>query len=206
MSASRGDPVGEHRHASGEGRAASLGLTPELLRALDRLTLPSRRRRARAPPPASDAPVATVVRSTSPTTVPTCPGTTSAGSTGARTPASDRLLVRLYEARGGYLRHGMGRHERLDGLGSHRERTGGERHWPAPLPTWRWPPMTGPPASGFAGHVVGRAGRSGASARRPRLWAALAALPRGVTTDWGVCRRRGPFGARGAWPSSSRTS
>ncbi len=37
---------------------------------------------------------------------------------------------------------------------------------------------------GFAGSVVGRAGPLRGKRSAPRLWAALAALPRGVSTDW----------------------
>ncbi len=39
---------------------------------------------------------------------------------------------------------------------------------------------------GFAGHVVGRAGPVRGKRSAPRLWAALATLPRGAATDWSV--------------------
>ena len=39
---------------------------------------------------------------------------------------------------------------------------------------------------GFAGTVVGRAGPVRGKRSAPRLWAALAALPRGMATDWSV--------------------
>ena len=166
------------------GDAASLGITPELLRALDRLTLPSRRRVVGA----------------------------GAGQRRSRRYGSSLDLAdyRAYVPGDDIRRLDWGAYARLGRL-LVRLYEGEEdtcvTMWVDTSASMAWDPAGKERASrgmagalaylalaaddraacvGFAGHVVGRAGPVRGKRSAPRLWAALATLPRGVATDWSV--------------------
>jgi uncharacterized protein (DUF58 family) len=164
--------------------AAALGLTPGLLRALERLTLPSRRAVLGA----------------------------SAGQRRSRRYGSSLDLAdyRAYAPGDDIRRLDWGAYARLDRLFLRlyaAEEDACVTTWVDTSASMAWDP-TGKerPARGlagafaylalaaddraacigFAGAVVGRAGPVRGKRAAPRLWTALAALPGGGTTDWGA--------------------
>ncbi|HXW81058.1 MAG TPA: DUF58 domain-containing protein [Acidimicrobiales bacterium] len=162
---------------------AALGLTPELLQALERLSLPSRR------------PVLG----------------TSAGQRRSRRYGSSLDLAdyRAYTPGDDIRRLDWSAYARLDRLFLRlyaAEEDACVTTWVDTSASMAWDPIGKEQAArglagalaylalsaddraaciGFAGGVVGRAGPVRGKRAAPRLWAALAALPRGGTTDWG---------------------
>ncbi len=164
--------------------AASLGLTPELLRTLERLTLPSRRavlgatagqRRSRRYGSSLDlADYRAYV-----------PGDDIRRLDWGAYARLGRLLVRLYEAEEDTcvtVWVDTSASMAWDPIGKERVARGlaGALAYLA---------LAGDDRAaciGFAGSVVGRAGPFRGKRSAPRLWAALDALPRGFTTEWGI--------------------
>jgi uncharacterized protein (DUF58 family) len=162
--------------------ATALGLTPELLRALERLTLPSRRavlgatagpRRSRRYGSSLDLADYRAY----------APGDDIRRLDWSAYARLDRLFLRLYAA----------------------EEDACVTTWVDTSASMAWDPIGKERAArglagalaflalsaddraacvGFAGGVVGRAGPVRGKRAAPRLWSALAGLPRGGTTDW----------------------
>lgn len=167
------------------GAAASgLGITPDLLRALDRLTLPSRRavlgasagqRRSRHYGSSLDlADYRAYV-----------PGDDIRRLDWGAYARLGRLLVRLYEGEEDTcvtLWVDTSASMAWDPAGKERPARGlaGALAYLALAADDR------AACIGFAGRVVGRTGPLRGKRSAPRLWTALAALPRGVGTDWWV--------------------
>ncbi len=163
--------------------AAALGLTPELLRALDRLTLPSRRsvlgatagqRRSRRYGSSLDlADYRAYV-----------PGDDIRRLDWGAYARLGRLLTRLYEAE-----EDMCVTAWVDTSASMAwDPIGKERTARGLAGALAYLALAGDDRAacvGFAGSVVGRAGPFRGKRSAPRLWAALTALPRGLSTEWG---------------------
>jgi uncharacterized protein (DUF58 family) len=178
---------GEHRPAStgaADSAGAALGLTPQVLRGLERLTLPSRRAVVGA----------------------------SAGQRRARRYGSSLDLAdyRAYAPGDDIRRLDWGAYARLDRLFLRlyaAEEDACVTMWVDTSASMAWDPVRKERAArglagaiaylalaaddraaciGFAGGVVGRAGPVTGKSAAPRLWTALAAFPGGGMTDWGA--------------------
>jgi uncharacterized protein (DUF58 family) len=183
-SASAPTGAGATAGATAGAAASALAITPDLLRALDRLTLPSRRavlgagagqRRSRRNGSSLDlADYRAYV-----------PGDDIRRLDWGAYARLDRLLVRLYEGE-------------EDTCVTVWVDTSASMAWD---PAGKERPARGLAGAlaylalaaedraaciGFAGSVTGRMGPLRGRRSAPRLWAALAALPRGVATDWSV--------------------
>jgi uncharacterized protein (DUF58 family) len=170
--------------ATTSGAAAALGLTPELLGLLERLTLPSRR-----------------------AMVGVSPGRRRSSRHGSSLDLAD---YRAYTPGDDLRRLDWGAYARLGRLVVRLyagEQDACVTAWVDTSASMAWDPLgkERPARSlagalaylalaaddraavvGFAGSVVGRAGPVRGKRSAPRLWAALAGLPRGASTNWGA--------------------
>ncbi len=168
----------------GTSAAAALGLTPDLLRGLERLTLPSRRavlgssagqRRSRRYGSSLDLADYRAY----------APGDDIRRLDWSAYARLGRLLVRLYEGEEDACVTtwvDVSASMAWDSTGKERP----ARSLAGALVYLALAADDRAACVGFAGNVVGRAGPFRGKRAAPRLWATLSSLPRGTSTDWGT--------------------